>query len=107
MQHLGYPAYFLTILGIWKVLGGIVLLAAGMPRLKEWAYAGAVFNLTAAGWSHVASGDPTWHVVATSILTGIALASWALRPESRRLGAILPAISGERSVISGEPASAL
>ena len=37
MARLGYPVYFLTILGIWKLLGVIAILAPGLPRLKEWA----------------------------------------------------------------------
>src|SRR5580658_351005 len=37
---LGYPLYFFFILGIWKALGAIAILAPGYPRLKEWAYAG-------------------------------------------------------------------
>src|ERR1041385_1672335 len=42
MAHLGYPAYFLVILGIWKVLGATTIIAPGLPRLKEWAYAGMI-----------------------------------------------------------------
>src|SRR5258706_8902083 len=38
MLHLGYPLYFMRILGVWKVLGGIAVLAPGLPRLKEWVY---------------------------------------------------------------------
>jgi len=58
MVHLGYPVYFVTILGFWKVLGAIALLVPGFPRLKEWAYAGVIFDFTGAAASHVASGDP-------------------------------------------------
>jgi uncharacterized membrane protein YphA (DoxX/SURF4 family) len=43
LAHLGYPAYLLAILGVWKLLGGIALLMPGFPQLKEWAYAGAFF----------------------------------------------------------------
>ena len=91
MAHLGYPAYFATILGFWKVVGAIVVLAPRLPRLKEWAYAGAFFNLTGAFASHVACGDDARHVWLPLILAGIALASWALRPPDRRLGIIVPA----------------
>jgi hypothetical protein len=49
--RLGYPAYFVAILGFWKVLGGIALLVPRFPRLKEWAYAGAFFDLTGAAAS--------------------------------------------------------
>src|SRR6186713_2891529 len=55
--HLGYPAYFVVLLGVWKLLGAIVLLVPRLPRLKEWAYAGIVFDLTAAFVSVLAVGD--------------------------------------------------
>lgn len=85
MTHLGYPAYFVLILGAWKVLGGVAVLAPGLPRLKEWAYAGMTFDLTGAAASHAAVGDPAGKVVTPLVILGIVMASWALRPESRRL----------------------
>jgi uncharacterized membrane protein YphA (DoxX/SURF4 family) len=91
MAHLGYPAYFVTILGFWKVLGAIALLVPRFPRLKEWAYAGIFFDLTGAAVSHAVSGDPMWHVIVTLSLAVLALASWALRPQSRTLGFLFPA----------------
>ena len=63
MAHLGYPGYFAALLGVWKVLGAIALLAPGFPRLKEWAYAGIVFDLTGAAVSHAASGDDVGKIV--------------------------------------------
>lgn len=63
MTHLGYPAYFMTILGIWKVLGGGVILLPGFPLLKEWAYAGMIFDLTGASASHIATGDDVRHIL--------------------------------------------
>lgn len=89
MQALGYPAYVATILGVWKVLGAAAILAPRLPRLKEWAYAGLVFDLTGAAASHALSGDPAGKVVTPLVLLGLALASWALRPEARRLGALV------------------
>ena len=53
---LGYPPYFVTILGIWKVLGAIAILVPGFPRLKEWAYAGIFFDLTGAAASNASVG---------------------------------------------------
>jgi len=85
MAHLGYPAYFATILGAWKVLGAVALLAPRFPRLKEWAYAGIFFDLTGAAASHAESGDPAGKVITPLVLLAIAAASWALRPESRKL----------------------
>jgi len=89
MQALGYPLYMMTILGTWKVLGSITLLAPGLPRLKEWAYAGMFFNMTGAAVSHLAVGSEAWHVWYTGALAIAVLVSWALRPEGRTLRAPL------------------
>ena len=85
MVHLGYPLYFMTIIGVWKLLGGLAVLAPGLPRLKEWAYAGAVFDLTGATISHLAAGDDVRHIVTPLVFAAVALASWALRPAGRVL----------------------
>ena len=85
MTELGYPAYFVTLLGIWKVLGGLAILAPRLPRLKEWAYAGIAFDLIGAAFSHAAVGHPAVKVIVPLVLLGIAAASWALRPASRRI----------------------
>jgi uncharacterized membrane protein YphA (DoxX/SURF4 family) len=91
MIFLGYPVYFMLIIGVWKVFGTVALLVPGFPRLKEWAYAGIFFNMTGAAVSHVVSADATWHVFYTSFLAILTIASWALRPESRTLGVLFPA----------------
>jgi uncharacterized membrane protein YphA (DoxX/SURF4 family) len=85
MTHLGYPQYFCVILGVWKVLGAVALLLPQTPRLKEWAYAGAVFDFTGAAASHLAAGDDASKLVAPVLFTALVVASWALRPASRRL----------------------
>jgi uncharacterized membrane protein YphA (DoxX/SURF4 family) len=82
---LGYPVYVLTILGILKIPGAITLVVPGFLRLKEWAYAGIVFELSAAAASH-AICDHRSEVVAPVILCCLAVASWGLRPRSRILG---------------------
>jgi len=86
MKLLGYPVYFVMILGVWKVLGSLALVMPGFPRVKEWAYAGIFFNMTGATVSHLVCQDAAWHVVVTIGLAALALASWALRPASRTLG---------------------
>ncbi len=94
---LGYALYFLTILGLWKVLGAIALLVPRFPRLKEWAYAGIFFNVTGAAASHAAVGDYdvyAFHVLVNLFLAVLVVASWALRPESRTLGVLFPAKTG-------------
>jgi uncharacterized membrane protein YphA (DoxX/SURF4 family) len=57
MARLGYPAYFSTILGTWKVLGAVAIVAPRLPRVKEWAYAGMMFDLSGAAISRGVSGD--------------------------------------------------
>jgi DoxX-like family len=94
--HLAYPTYLLTILGVWKIPCAIVLLLPGLQRLKEWAYAGAVFNYTGAAASHFLSGyGGIGSITAPGIsgpvvFTAITVASWALRPPARRVSAPPP-----------------
>ena len=106
---LGYPVYFLTILGFWKVVSAPVLLAPGLPRLKEWAYAGTFFDLTGAAASHAFSGDPAGKIATPLVLLLIAAASWALRPPSRTwtLDSTLPSTlpKSTRALASAEVAA--
>ena len=90
LNHLGYPVYFASILGVWKLLGAIAITAPRLPRLKEWAYAGFVFDLSAAAISHASVGDSAGDVIAPLMFLVLVLASWALRPGSRRLDAPVP-----------------
>jgi uncharacterized membrane protein YphA (DoxX/SURF4 family) len=92
---LGYPAYFVTVLGVWKVLGAIAILVPRFPRLKEWAYAGIFFDLTgaAASWAAVGGPGEAFHIVAPLVIAGFCVASWALRPQSRILGVLNLAVS--------------
>jgi uncharacterized membrane protein YphA (DoxX/SURF4 family) len=79
------PVYFLVILGVWKFLGSIAIIIPRFPRLKEWAYAGVVFNLTGALASNLASGVTDTKTLAYLLLMmGVTATSWALRPASRR-----------------------
>jgi len=57
MKHLGYPAYLLPFIGTAKVLGVLAVLISRFPRLTEWAYAGLVFDLLGAFYSHIVVGD--------------------------------------------------
>lgn len=85
MAELGYPVYFALILGTWKVLGALAVVAPRYPRLKEWAYAGIFFDLTGAAFSHAATGASIGKIASPLVFLAIALISWALRPEPRRL----------------------
>jgi len=90
VTHLGYPLYFVRIIGVWKVLGGIVLLVPGYPRLKEWAYAGIFFELSGAAVSWLAYEHNVGEAVVPMVLALLALVSWALRPQDRLLGVLVP-----------------
>ena len=85
MAHLGYPDYMLPLLGVWKLLGAAVILAPRLARLKEWAYAGMVFDATGAAVSRAVLGDGAFTVVLPLIIAGVVVASWALRPTGRTL----------------------
>jgi hypothetical protein len=90
VTHLGYPVYILRILGVWKLIGAVVIVVPGLPRLKEWAYAGVFFELTGAAASFVLHGEITSDLAAPLILAALAMISWALRPEGRVLGSVFP-----------------
>lgn len=83
IAHLGFPAYFMVILGTWKILGGIVVLLPRMPIVKEWAYAGMTINLTGAAIAHAVVGDPPGEIATPLVILAIVATSWALRPADR------------------------
>ncbi len=76
MAHLGYPTYFLYILGTWKILGAITIVLPKMPRLREWAYAGMLFDLTGAAISRLASGDGVLMLIVPLAMAGVVVTSW-------------------------------
>lgn len=53
MTHLGYPEYFIPFIGVAKVLGCIAILIPSFKKIKEWAYAGLVFDLIGAIYSNI------------------------------------------------------
>lgn len=83
--HLGYPAYFLYIIGIWKVLGVIATLVPRNPLLKEWAYAGFFFAMSGAVSSHIASGDSFSQWAAPLSFLIVTVVSWYFRPDDRKM----------------------
>ena len=88
IMHLGYPAYILTILGVWKMLGVVALLIPKFPLVKEWAYAGFFFVTTGAVFSHIASGDSVSALLPALLLLTLTAISWYFRPEDRKIGLI-------------------
>lgn len=85
MTHLGYPLYFLTIIGVWKMLGTIAVLVPKLPVVKEWAYAGFFFVSSGAIWSHVAMGDTITDILPPLLLLVLTVVSWYFRPADRRV----------------------
>ena len=85
MIDLGYPGYLATILGAAKIIAAAVLLAPGLRRLKEWAYAGVMINMTGAVASNAATHQSVGNLIVPAVFAGFALLSWALRPPARRL----------------------
>lgn len=83
--HLGYPAYILPLLGIWKILGVLAVLMPRLPLLKEWAYAGFFFVVTGAIYSHMMSGDGAKELFGAGLLLVLTLVSWYFRPADRKI----------------------
>ena len=83
--QLGYPAYFLTILGIWKILGVVALLIPKFPLIKEWAYAGFFLAMSGAVFSHMALGNSISEIFPPLLLLILTVISWYFRPADRKL----------------------
>jgi hypothetical protein len=83
--HLGYPVYFLTLIGIWKFLGVIAILIPKFTLVKEWAYAGFFFAMTGAIFSHIALGDTIGEIAPALLLLVLTVISWYFRPADRKI----------------------
>lgn len=84
---LRYPLYFLTILGIWKILGVVAVLVPKFPLVKEWAYAGFFFAMSGAIFSHLASGSAN-EIFPSTLLLVLTAVSWYFRPADRKLSSV-------------------
>lgn len=91
-EKLGYPLYLPALLGVAKILATIAILAPKFPRLKEWAYAGVVFDLIGAIYSHIMSNEAE-QIVMPLVFLVFTFVSWFLRPANRKLPD-LPATTG-------------
>lgn len=85
MKELAYPMYFLTIIGVWKLLGVLAVLIPKYPLVKEWAYAGFFFLMTGAIISHLAVEDNAVEYFGPTLLLILTIISWYFRPEDRKL----------------------
>jgi len=88
MTHLGYPLYFLTIIGVWKMLGVAAVLIPKVPLVKEWAYAGFFFAMSGAVVSHFAVGDGAKEFFGPVLLLILTVISWYLRPLDRKSSSV-------------------
>jgi uncharacterized membrane protein YphA (DoxX/SURF4 family) len=85
ITDLGYPVYFIIILGVWKILGAAAVLIPKFPLLKEWAYAGFFFVMSGAVFSHLVSGDEAKELFGPILLLILTVVSWYFRPAERKL----------------------
>ena len=85
MSHLGYPMYFLSLLGVWKLLGVAALLIPKTPVLKEWAYAGFFFAMSGAVISHLARHNAAQELFGPLLLLLLTMLSWYLRPADKKM----------------------
>lgn len=85
MNTLGYPSYFLTIIGVWKILGVIAVLVSKFPLVKEWAYAGFFFLMSGAIFTHIAAADEAVEYFGPGLLLVLTIVSWYFRPADRKL----------------------
>ena len=85
MIRLGYPIYFLMIIGVWKLFGVIAVLIPKFPILKEWAYAGFFFLMSGAVISHLVVGDAAKELFGPMLLIVLTMVSWYFRPSDRKI----------------------
>ena len=89
MKLLNYPLYYLTILGVWKILGVIAILIPKFPLIKEWAYAGFFFAMSGAILSHIASGSAAQDFFGPTLLLVLTVVSWYLRPAGKKTAPLI------------------
>lgn len=85
MTSLGYPVYFLFIIGAWKILGVIAVLVPKFPLIKEWAYTGFFIAMSGAIASHWISGSGAGEIFGPALLLILTILSWYFRPADRTL----------------------
>lgn len=85
VSHVGYPMYFMNIIGVWKILGVIAILIPKFKLVKEWAYAGFFFLMTGALVSHLLIGDSGKAIYGPLFQTVFIILSWYFRPADRKL----------------------
>lgn len=97
ITQLGYPIYFLTLLGVWKILGVVALFMPTFRFLKEWAYAGFFFAMSGAVFSHIASGSAANDIFPSLLLLFLTMVSWYFRPANQKIISAHPSINRNES----------
>jgi hypothetical protein len=82
---MGMPIYLVPFLGWAKFLGVITLLLPVFPKLKEWAYAGLVFDLLGATYAIIASGQPVISAIGMALPLSLAACSYIFYRKKMRL----------------------
>ncbi len=82
--QLGYPIYFINLLGFWKIVGVVFILIPKLPLLKEWAYAGFFFTMTGALYSHICMNNSMKDIYPAILLLVLTIVSWYYNPYSFR-----------------------
>jgi hypothetical protein len=77
-KTLSLPTYLISFISVAKLLGVIAILVPGFPRLKEWAYAGLIFDLIGAMYCNYASGKTTGEWLPIIIFIALAFLSYYL-----------------------------
>lgn len=90
--QLGYPVYFLVLLGVWKIIGVIGILLPRLPLVKEWAYAGFFFTMSGASISHITCGHAITELLPSLLLLTLTMISWYYRPQNKKLMIIKPVV---------------
>lgn len=84
-ENLGYPTYLMPLLAILKILGVVAVLIPKKALLKEWTYAGFLFLMTGAIYSHLSNGDELSTLFGPTLLVVLTITSWYFRPTSRKI----------------------
>lgn len=82
-ETIGIPLYFVTMLGVMKILGAIILVIPGLEKVKEWAYAGFTFTFIGAVWTHIATSTP-W--IAPLVFLAFLAVSYLFRSRLSKVG---------------------
>ena len=89
LTQLGYPPYLIYIIGLWSIIGIVVLLVPKFPLLKEWAYAGFFFVISGALASQILYQKPASTIVPLLALLIATVLSWYFRPMNKKLNLVV------------------